>query len=208
MPLVMPPAPAQSIEALRAVVPSIVNRPALAQVAPRLAAVLSAPAAASSLTPAQSFRVYTLGLSDLASAASNGLRAAKLSAWRHTLAFSGEVVVADVAVDSTNSNHQFASLGADPSAPGLQSAFNALSQDPAIAKASYEVSLLQIPALGVRAFWLHDPTGKSGDILVPVAPVRAELVAGRHYQLAEFTNALKDSAAKILADDDPRKGSA
>jgi hypothetical protein len=34
-----------------------------------------------------------------------------------------------------------------------------------------------------------------------------ELVAGRRYTLAEFTAALKDAAAKILANDDPRKGS-
>jgi hypothetical protein len=32
-------------------------------------------------------------------------------------------------------------------------------------------------------------------------------VAGRRYTLAEFTAALKDAAAKILANDDPRKGS-
>jgi hypothetical protein len=40
-----------------------------------------------------------------------------------------------------------------------------------------------------------------------VAPVRPELVAGRRYTLAEFTAALKDAAAKILANDYPRKGS-
>jgi len=66
---------------------------------------------------------------------------------------------------------------------------------------------LQVPALGVRAVWLHDASGKAPDILVPVAPVRPELVAGRRYTLAEFTAALKDAAAKILANDDPRKGS-
>lgn len=208
MPLVMPPAPAPSIDALRAVIPSMISRPALEQVAPRLAAALAEPSVASALSPAQSYRVYTLGLSDLASAASDGLRAARLTAWRHTLAFNGEVVVADISVDAANTKHQFGSLGSDPSAPSMQSAVNALAQDPAIAKASYEVSLLQIPALGVRALWLHDPSGKDGDILVPVPPVRAELVAARHYQLAEFTAALKDAAAKILANDDPRKGSA
>jgi hypothetical protein len=48
---------------------------------------------------------------------------------------------------------------------------------------------------------------ESPQILVPVEPVRPELVAGRRYQVAEFTEALKDPAAKILANDDPRKGS-
>jgi hypothetical protein len=201
-------APAPSIDALRTALPSLINRPALKNLAPHLAATLTTPAAAASLTPVLSYRVYTLGLSDLAAAASNGLRAAKTSIWRHTLASKGEVVTVDIAVDQTGANHKFASLSSNPSAAAVQSTIHTLSQDAELAKASYEVSLLQIPALGVRAVWLHDVSGKAADILVPVAPVRPELVAGRRYQLAEFTAALKDAAAKILANDDPRKGSA
>lgn len=206
MPLIIPPAPAQSTEALRAALPSMLHRPAMMKVAPKLALALTDSAIAS-LSPALSYRVYALGLSDLATAASNGLRAATLSAWRHTLASDGEVVTADVSVDHAGANHTFAALSANPSAPGVQAAIHTLSQDADIAKASYEVSLLQVPALGVRAVWLHDASGKAADILVPVAPVRPELVAGRRYTLAEFTAALKDAAAKILANDDPRKGS-
>lgn len=197
----------QSIEALRTAVPSLLHRPGLTKVAPRLAAELAGPSAAAALSPALSYRVYTLGLSDVASAASNHLRAAKLSAWRHTLASAGEVVTADVSVDHAGVSHTFAALSSNPSAPGVQNEISALSHDPEIAKASYEVSLLQIPALGVRAVWLHDPSGKAGDLLVPVAPVRSELVAGRRYSTEEFTSALKDLTAKILAEDNPRKGS-
>jgi len=207
MPLIIPPPPAQSVDALRAVIPSILHGSSLAQVAPRLAAALSESRGASPLSPAQSYRVYTLGLSDLASAASNGFRAAKLFAWRHILASNGEVITADVSVDPSGVNHRFTSLSSDPFAPGTQSALDDLAQDPVIANASYDVSLLQVPALGVRALWLRDPSGKSSDIIVPVAPVRTELAAGRRYQLAEFTDSLKDAAAKILSDDDPRKGS-
>jgi hypothetical protein len=206
MSLIIPPAPAQSIDALRGVVPSILDGPLLAKIAPRLAAALTNPSVVRSLSPALSYRVYTLGLSDLASAAGDGFRAATLSAWRHTLAFNGEVVTADVSVDP--GGHRFASLGVDPSSRGMQTAIDALAKDPDVANASYEVSLLQVPALGVRALWLRDPSRRDDDILVPVAPVRSDLVAGRSYKLAEFTNALNDAAAKILADDDPRKGSA
>lgn len=206
MPLIIPPAPAQSTEALRAALPSMLHRPAMMKVAPKLALSLTDSAIAS-LSPALSYRVYVLGLSDLATAASNGLRAATLSAWRHTLTSDGEVVTADVSVDQTGANHTFAALSANPSAPGVQAAIHTLSQDADIAKASYEASLLQVPALGVRALWLHDASGKAPDVLVPVAPVRPELVAGRKYTVAEFTAALKDAAGKILANDDPRKGS-
>jgi len=208
MAITIPAAPAQSIDALRAALPSLVNRSAVANLAPRLGAALTASSAVASLTPVLSYKVYTLGLSDLATAASNGLRAAKSSLWRHTLTTDGEVVTADVSVDQTGANHKFAALSSNPSAAAVQNAIHALNQDANISKASYEFSLLQVSALGVRAVWLHDSSGKASDILVPVAPVRSELVAGRQYQVAEFTAALKDAAAKILADDDPLKGSA
>jgi hypothetical protein len=207
MPLIVPPAPAQSTEALRAALPSMLNRPAMMKVAPKLALTLADSTAVASLSPALSYRVYALGLTDLASAASNGLRAASLSAWRHTLASDGEIVTADVSVDHAGANHTFAALSANPTAPGVQAEIHTLSQDPDVAKASYEASLLQVPALGVRAVWLHDASGKAADLLVPVAPVRSELTAGRKYTVAEFTAALKDAAAKILANNDPRKGS-
>jgi hypothetical protein len=181
--------------------------PLLGQIAPQLSATASQAAVASSLSPAQSFKVYTLGLSDLSNAADNGFRAAVLSGWRHILISNQEVVSADVSVDSTGGNHQFASLSADPAAAAVQSEITVLGRDPALADASYEVSILQIPALGVRAIWLHDASGKASDVVVPVAPVRSELIAGRRYSPAEFTDALKDAAAKILANDDPRKGS-
>jgi hypothetical protein len=207
MPLVIPPAPAQSIDVLRAAVPLMVQGPLLARVAPRLSAAASEPRVAASISPAQSYKLYTLGLSDLATAAANGFRAAVLSGWRHILVSNQEVVSADVSVDSTGTSYQFASLRADPSAAAVQTEIAALGQDPALANVSYEVSLLQIPALGVRAIWLHDASGKVSDILVPVAPVRSELVAGRRYSPAQFAAALTDATAKILANDDPKKGS-
>lgn len=207
MSLVIPSAPPQSIGALRAVIPSILKGPLLAKIAPRVAAALANPSVATSLSPIQSYRLYTLGLSELASAAGDGFRAAALSGWRHVLAFSGELVTADISVDPGGAHHSFASLGVEPSSSAMQIAVDALAKDADIGKASYELSVLQIPALGVKALWLRDPSQRAGDILVPIAPVRSELVASRRYTLAEFSDALKDAAARILADDDPRKGS-
>jgi hypothetical protein len=207
MALTVPPAPAQSTEALRVALPAMIHRAAMMKIAPKLAATLTTPAALASLSPALSYRVFTLGLSDLAATATNGLRAATLSAWRHTLTSNGEVVTADVSVDHAGANHTFASISANPTAPGVQSTIHTLSQDPELAKGSYEASLLQVPALGVRAVWLHDASGKAADILVPVAPVRQELTAGRKYTIPEFAAALRDAAAKILTNDNPRKGS-
>jgi hypothetical protein len=204
----IPPPPAASIAALRTALTSMIKGPAVAHIAPRLAAAMTARAAVPALTPTLSYRVYTLGLSDLSDAAANRLSAAKTSVWRHTLVSSGEVITGDVSADETGANQQFAALSASSSAAAVQSAIQSVSQDSSIAASSYDLSLLQISALGVRAVWLHDATGKAADILVPVAPVRPELDAGHHYSIADFAAALKDAAAKILANDDSRKGSA
>src|SRR5579871_6549588 len=98
MPLIIPPAPPQSIDAMRTAVPALAHGSALMKIAPRLSAALNSPSAAS-LSPALSYKVYTLGLSDLASATGNSLGAPALSVWRHTLTSDNEVVTADVAVD-------------------------------------------------------------------------------------------------------------
>lgn len=187
-------------------VPTMAQGPLLARIAPRLTAELARPTAAASLSPTHSYRIYTLGVSDLAAAAANGFRAAALFGWRHVFAANGEVLSADVSVDSSGANHQFSALRAD-STGAVQSAIAALAQDPALAGVSYEASVLQIPALAVKAIWLHDASGHAADVLVPVAPVRAELVAGRHYSPSQFTAALADAAAKIQANSDPKKGS-
>lgn len=207
MPLIIPPAPQQSIDAMRAAMPLLAHRPALSRVAPQLSAALAASPAAS-LSPTLSHKIYTLGLSDLAAQTGNNLGTATLAGWRHTIASDEEVVTVDTVADETGSGYKFAALSSNPSAPGVQSEIAALGQDADIAAASYEVSLLQVPALGVRAVWLHDPSGRAADLLVPVAPVRSELTAGRRYLVSDFANALKGAAGRILADDDPRKGSA
>jgi hypothetical protein len=208
MPIDIPPAPTQSIDALRSAFASLINRPALARIAPRLAAALDNPSAATALTPILSYRVYNLGLSDVASGESDVLRVAKPAGWRHALSSNGEIITVDVFSDQAGSNHKFAALSSSPSAAQVQDEIQALHRDRGIAHASYEFSLLQIPAMAVKAIWLHDPSGKSPDILIPVAPVRRELVAGRKYQIAEFIDALRDSAARILSADRPGKGSA
>jgi hypothetical protein len=147
----IPAAPAQSIAALRAALPNVVQQATATKVAPRLAASLTGANAAANLTPALSYQVYTLGLSDLAAAATSGLKAAKPSLWRHTLTSDGEVVTADTQLDSTGANFKFSALSTNPSATAVQTTVQTLNQDANVAKASYQLSLLQIPALGVRA---------------------------------------------------------
>lgn len=205
MALIIPSAPDQSIEALRASAPAIARSAVVARVAPKLTAALTS-SAASHLSPTLSYPVYTLGLADLASATTEGLARAKLSLWRHTLTTDGEVVTVDISIGADGAQ-TLSAVNAHPSAAAVESAINELNQAPEAASGSYELSVLQVPALSVRALWLHDPSGRSSDLVIPVAPVRSELTAGQRYEVAEFANALRQPAARILADDDPRKGS-
>lgn len=71
---------------------------------------------------------------------------------------------------------------------------------------SYEVRLLQISAMGVRALWLKARSRSHADVVIPLAPTRAELNAGGHYSPREFTAALKEAAEAMVAAEAPGKG--
>ena len=59
--------------------------------------------------------------------------------------------------------------------------------------------------MAVMALWLRG-AGGSADIVVPLAPAPAPLVAGRHYSDADFLAALRPAAQAKLAADAPGKG--
>lgn len=207
MDLILPSAPPQSVDALRSVVPALASSTLMIAAAPKLAATLADPDRVAQVSPASSYRIYTLGLSDLVSAPPGDLSASQIAAWRHTFVADGESVAADVATDDAGATHSFSALRTGQAVTSFQEQLDALRASDGQAGTSFDVALLQIPALGVRAVWLHDPANRVADVLVPVAPVRAELTAGKHYSAQEFMSALKDPAALLLAEDDPRKGS-
>ena len=71
---------------------------------------------------------------------------------------------------------------------------------------SYEARLLQISAMGVRALWLKAKSRSHADVVIPLAPTRPELTAGRHYSYYEFIAALRGAAEAMLAAEAPGKG--
>ena len=104
MPIETPAAPKPSIETLHAMLPALVASAGLRRAAPNFAAsVLASPQNLTS--PGLSYPVYTLGLREVVSGA--GLRAAKLSAWRHEFTSGDEVVAAEI---SAGRRPQFAGL--------------------------------------------------------------------------------------------------
>ena len=202
MPIETPQAPKPSIEALQAVLPSLVASANLRQTARNFAAsLLASPRSLSS--PSLSYPVYALGLADVASGA--GVGKAKLSAWRHEFASGDEVVAAEV---SAGRRPQFSGLNVNSRFRSVQQELTSAAQAGGdFAGRSYEPRLLQISALGVRALWLKSKSRSHADVVIPLAPTRHELTANRHYSPAEFIAALKSAAEAILRDDAPGKGS-
>jgi hypothetical protein len=199
VPIVTPEAPKSSIEALHATLPALAGSAGIKKAAPSFAASLAAPR--SLANPGFSYAVYLLGLGDIASGAS--IKKAKLSSWRHEFTSGKEVVSAEI---SAGRHPKFSQLSVNSLFRSVQHELKSAAAGEVFAGRSYEATLLQISALGVRALWLRSKPASRGDILIPLAPVRSELTANRHYAPAEFVAALKSAAKTILAADARGKG--
>ena len=201
MPIETPAAPKPSIETLHAMLPALVASAGLRRAAPNFAAsVLASPQNLTS--PGLSYPVYALGLREVVSGA--GLRAAKLSAWRHEFTSGDEVVAAEI---SAGRRPQFAGLNVNSTFRSVQHELRSAAEASRdLAGRSYEFRLLQISALGVRALWLKSKSRSHADVVIPLAPTRRELTANRHYSPAEFVDLLVSAAEQALGDDDPEKG--
>jgi hypothetical protein len=195
-----PEAPKPSIEALQAMVPAFIASAFVRQTAPHFAASLLA-SPQSLASPGLSYPVYALGLTDVASGA--GVRKAKLSAWRHEFAAEGEVVSAEV---SAGRRPQFAGLNVNSRFRSVLQELRLAAEAADFAGKSYEGRLLQISAMGVRGLWLKSKSRSHADVVIPLAPTRSELTAGRHYSSEEFVAALKGAAEAMLAAEAPGKG--
>jgi hypothetical protein len=200
MPIETPEAPKPSVEALHAMLPAFIASATIRQTAPRFAASLLA-SPQSLASPGLSYPVYALGLADVASGA--GVRKAKLSAWRHEFAAEGEVVSAEV---SAGRRPQFAGLNVNSRFRSVQEELRLAAEAAEFAGKSYEARLLQISAMGIRALWLKAKSRSHADVVIPLAPTRRELTAGRHYSPEEFIAALRGAAEAMLAAEAPGKG--
>lgn len=200
MPIETLEAPRPSIEALHAMLPAFIASAGIRQTAPHFAASLLA-SPQSLASPGLSYPVYALGLADVASGA--GVRRAKLSAWRHEFAAEGEVVSAEV---SAGRRPHFAGLNVSSRFRSVLEELRSAAEAADFVGKSYEARLLQISAMGVRALWLKAKSRSQADVVIPLAPTRPELNAGRHYSSAAFIAALKGAAEALLAAEAPGKG--
>lgn len=199
MPIVTPDAPKSSIEALHTKLPVFAGSAEIRKTAPHFAASLAS--SYSLANPGLSYPVYSLGLVDIV--ASADVATAQLLSWRHEFINGDEVVSADVSVGV---DPKFSRLNVASRFPSVQRELQSAAASEVVAGRSYEAAILQISALGVRALWLRSKSSSHGDAIIPLAPVRRELTANRHYSPAEFIAALKTAAETTLAADAAGKG--
>jgi hypothetical protein len=201
MPLHIPEAPPASVDVLADALVRPATQAYIARTAPTLRAAATPGTGAPAVAPELSHRVFTLGLTDVARG--GDLAAAKLSSWRHILPPSGKNrLMVEVTVDERTGAHRFAALNNGPFAEAVQREVAAASQDPVVRAGDYDLAVLQIPAMAVVAVWLRGRDG-SDDVVIPVAPTDPSLVAGRHYGVGAFIQALQPTARQRLAAADP-----
>ncbi|MBZ5605745.1 MAG: hypothetical protein LAO79_25880 [Acidobacteriia bacterium] len=139
-------------------------------------------------------RVYTLTARDLSTG--KGLRAAHAGHWRFLIERGGKIAHS---VDVSAGGLAHHSRGRRPA--DAAAAIRRLFHDPASRRARYELRVLTIPALSVKALWL---AGKRRSILIPIAPVPRRITAGARYSPQKLLAILRPlAAARLRFDNSP-----
>jgi hypothetical protein len=207
MPITIPHAPQDAVNALAGALPRLGSSPTIAASLPHASSAITqfiaARAANAAAGPALSLPVYVLGLSDVVGA---GVGNAHHAGWAHVLPSSASArpVLVDTAVRANQ--HVFAAVTENATAADLRGRIAALQNDPVVAATAYDAALLKIPAMGLIAVWLRD-AAKKNDLVVPLAPAPASVTAGHHYTVPQLLAAVGPIAHAKLARDAPTKGS-
>jgi hypothetical protein len=139
--------------------------------------------------------VYSPGVDELA--AGGGLASATPVA-RAFLVMDGPNAVASV---EQNTEGGGVSSTEGPFAEATARAIERAEEDPRLADGDYELRTLRVPGLYLMAVWLKDLNG-DGDVVIPLSPAPAPLVAGRSYGLDELEPELARMSRERLSFDD------
>ncbi|MET0966741.1 MAG: hypothetical protein ABWZ02_10110 [Nakamurella sp.] len=185
MPLVQPTPPAAATAAIRDKLeqygdPEITNPAALGGSQP------------TELTPVSALPTYVLGLDALGRA--YPLDSARAIGWRYLLEDGGQAVAAAETVRSDEGGHRFASFNKGPFVSATVAAMHA-AQLHATGQ-DLEVRFLTVPAIALRALWLH-PTTPASPTLIPLAPAPSGVEAFHPYPAAELFTIVAEAAAQV-----------
>jgi hypothetical protein len=142
--------------------------------------------------------VFVVGLTDVAQGRLLG--AARQETWRYLL-LRGPRAVGSVTLRRLPDTEElvFSHVTRGRYVDSTVQAIDAAERAPQVAGAEYELRLLDVPALQLRAIWLH---GEGADLLVPLAPAPGPLESNRVCSEDEVLAAVQDRAIRIL--DQPR----
>jgi hypothetical protein len=144
------------------------------------------------LSLSEPHEIFSLGLADLI--AGRGLDAAKPAGWRY-LVKDGEKVLAsaETVLGTTGNEHIFSAFNEGRFVASTAEAIGTARALPEVAKGSFELRYLQVPALYVSALWLHN-AGGTGDLLVPLAPSPLDAAPGVPVPAARLLEELASKA--------------
>jgi hypothetical protein len=128
------------------------------------------------------------------------LKAAKQTSWRYLLV-KGSAAIAEAELSSRSRQTKggrshsldFLRFTQGPFASATVDALHAAERLPQVARADYELRLLNIPAVYLVALWLH---GAKDDILIPMGDPPAGLKRNEPYNEPAVIAALRDSAGR------------
>lgn len=163
--------------------------------------MLPVPGDAPSMETAAPHPVYVAGLAELAEG--RLLETARENGWRYLLIRGDQAVAtATVGTGEGGAAMEFSHVTQGPfveaTVEGLRRA-EALDE---VASGDYELRLLDVPALYLRALWLHGENGE-GEMLIPLPPSPDGIEPYRAYSEPELVGALHAAAvARLTLPDD------
>lgn len=166
-------------------------------------------AMAASLGMAAPHPVFNLGLDSVESP--DWLNLVEMTGWRYFVTSeAGVIAAAEASSESAGGPVKGTMTNSGPFVIGTEKALASVESDPKVAKGSFALGLLRVPALYVVALWLRGEGKSAGtDWLVPVAPTPEPLQAdaltspGDFVQALEKLKRLKDASTATTPDASP-----
>ncbi len=141
------------------------------------------------------YPMYLLGINDVLNP-QTGLDAAKQTGWLYIIS---PDMTATVAGEDSGDSHTFSSFTSGPLAAAITQQVSELSHNASLSGITYEICLLNLPALHLVALWLKTGTAVTADdLLLPLLSAQPLLPVGHSFSVSEFFSALQAPAALAL----------
>lgn len=140
-------------------------------------------------------RVFGLGMPEVL--AGHGFGAARFVAWRYVVRSGrGGYSAVDIAEDAHTGTHSLLGINSGRHVDRFVETRREIESSALAAAKDYEINLLRVPSCYVVAAWAGG-VGNDDSVLVPLAPVHRNFVAGRSYDPSAFLTTLEKTAHEV-----------